>query len=260
MVSIWITAFFNILLTLSKPARQYIKAGFDFLRQWWTSQTTTKIDDALLCIIEAIVLGEYTTTGTGKLEQALAILLEKATPAVRAQIYDTLVKVREECRETPGEADDKAIQFVIDVLFPQGRELAPEEPDSLPETSAGPGAFPGTRSGFVRPNLLLLLFAAFFVLGGVSLGWTYKISWDPYTPPSDFAGFQILVDGEFAADLPGDHTLTAWEGPLPVQDAGSSICVIAYDVAGNKCPCQPTVNVITFDPPPGCPAGIKAEP
>lgn len=112
----WIGTFFSLLMAVSDTARNLVAAGFDEIREHLTVKTTTKLDDAFVNILEAIVLGQYQTTGTGQMEAFIDYLQGKVTPEVRAFMREKLLELREKLVANETDGDEKAVDFLLTVL------------------------------------------------------------------------------------------------------------------------------------------------
>lgn len=131
----WIKMFFTLLIGTSTTIQSLIAEGFDEIREHFTSKTTTKIDDGFLAFIEAIILQQYVTGGTGQMEAFLAYILPKVSPWVRFELYGLLVKLQAKCQANSIPGDEDVVGFLITAIYPNG---APEDPGLAEQTAAAP--------------------------------------------------------------------------------------------------------------------------
>jgi hypothetical protein len=111
----------KLLGRLSAPARGYIEAGFDKLIALAKEKTATTIDESVLSLLKAVLIGGvYESTGTGLMERILVDLISKLSPLARKSLYDFLCAAELWAKTTNPIVDDIVVWFVRNLLFPDG--------------------------------------------------------------------------------------------------------------------------------------------
>jgi hypothetical protein len=111
----------KLLGRLSAPARKYIESGFDKLIALAKEKTSTTLDESILSLIKAVLIGGiYESTGTGVMERILTDLIVKLSPLARKSLYDFLCAAEAWTKSTNPIVDDIVIWFVKNLLFPDG--------------------------------------------------------------------------------------------------------------------------------------------
>jgi hypothetical protein len=149
MNTIWLKIGIMLLSRLSGPIKDYLEVGFDKLGEL-AAGTANKVDDKILNFIRFVVLGGvYETNGTGAMETVVASLMTKLSLPARKSFYDLLVLAKTKADESKTLVDDIAVQFLTNMLFPDGdpgadpltiESAVSAAEASFSETSKAPGA------------------------------------------------------------------------------------------------------------------------
>ena len=121
-MNIWISLFFVLLAKITGPCRDSLIWVMDYL-DGLAGSTTNRIDNAFAILVRAVLLGDYTTSETGGMEGILSKLITKVSPDLRIGLWGQLQKLKEVTLGTPGSGDDQAVEFLIEVLFPDGEPV-----------------------------------------------------------------------------------------------------------------------------------------